>query len=125
MGRVVGFPGSSAGKEPTCNAGDAGSIPGVGKMPWSRAWLQPCSYEPLCRGPLPIQGDLEPARNSAGAPGGWRLRGSLCFSCRPSVLENADADPVPAPQLLRQSRLFMNEVWAGEGGLVLRRQSVG
>ena len=27
----VGFPGSSAGKESTCNAGDSGSIPGLGR----------------------------------------------------------------------------------------------
>ena len=26
-----GFPGSSAGKESTCNAGDPGSIPGLGR----------------------------------------------------------------------------------------------
>ena len=26
-----GFPGSSAGKESTCNAGDTGSIPGSGR----------------------------------------------------------------------------------------------
>ena len=29
----VGFPGSSAGKESTCNAGDPGSIPGSGRYP--------------------------------------------------------------------------------------------
>ena len=28
-----GFPGSSAGKESTCNAGDPGSIPGSGRFP--------------------------------------------------------------------------------------------
>ena len=28
-----GFPGSSAGKESTCNAGDPGSIPGLGSSP--------------------------------------------------------------------------------------------
>ena len=28
-----GFPGSSAGKESTCNAGDVGSIPGLGRSP--------------------------------------------------------------------------------------------
>ena len=28
-----GFPGSSAGKESTCNAGDPGSIPGSGRSP--------------------------------------------------------------------------------------------
>ena len=27
----MGFPGSSAGKESICNAGDAGSIPGLGR----------------------------------------------------------------------------------------------
>ena len=29
----LGFPGGSAGKESTCNAGDLGSIPGLGKSP--------------------------------------------------------------------------------------------
>ena len=29
----MGFPGSSAGKESTCNEGDLGSIPGLGKSP--------------------------------------------------------------------------------------------
>ena len=32
-GLLWGFPGSSAGKESTCNAGDLGSIPGLGKFP--------------------------------------------------------------------------------------------
>ena len=30
---LEGFSGSSAGKESTCNAGDPGSIPGLGKCP--------------------------------------------------------------------------------------------
>ena len=29
----MGFPHSSAGKESTCNAGDPGSIPGLGRSP--------------------------------------------------------------------------------------------
>ena len=29
----TGFPGGSAGKESTCNAGDQGSIPGLGRSP--------------------------------------------------------------------------------------------
>jgi len=29
----LGFPGGSAGKESTCNAGDLGSIPGLGRYP--------------------------------------------------------------------------------------------
>ena len=28
----MGFPGGSAGKESTCNAGDLGSIPGLGRF---------------------------------------------------------------------------------------------
>ena len=30
---IFGFPCSSAGKEPACNAGDPGSIPGLGRSP--------------------------------------------------------------------------------------------
>ena len=30
---LLGFPGDLAGKESTCNAGDLGSIPGLGKSP--------------------------------------------------------------------------------------------
>ena len=30
---VLGFPGSSGGKESACNAGDPGSIPGLGRSP--------------------------------------------------------------------------------------------
>ena len=32
----MGFPGSSAGKESTCNAGDSSSIPGSGRTPGER-----------------------------------------------------------------------------------------
>ena len=31
---LLGFPGSSAGKESTCSAGNPGSIPGSGKIHW-------------------------------------------------------------------------------------------
>ena len=30
---LLGFPGGSDGKEPACNAGDLGSIPGSGRSP--------------------------------------------------------------------------------------------
>ena len=30
---IMGFPGGSDGKESACNAGDPGSIPGLGKSP--------------------------------------------------------------------------------------------
>ena len=33
LGSILGFPGGSDGKEPTCNAGDPGSIPGLGRPP--------------------------------------------------------------------------------------------
>ena len=33
MGFPMGFPGSSVGKESTCNVGDEGSIPGWGRLP--------------------------------------------------------------------------------------------
>ena len=32
----MGFPGSSAGKESACNAGDPGLIPGLGRSPGER-----------------------------------------------------------------------------------------
>ena len=32
----MGFPGSSDGKESSCNAGDLGSIPGLGRSPGER-----------------------------------------------------------------------------------------
>ena len=35
----MGFPGSSDGKEPACNAGDLDSVPWVEKIPWRREWL--------------------------------------------------------------------------------------
>ena len=39
------FPGSSAGKESTCSAGDPGSIPGLGRCPGGgHGNLLQCSY---------------------------------------------------------------------------------
>jgi len=34
----MGFPGGSEDKESTCNVGDLGSIPGLGRFPCRRAW---------------------------------------------------------------------------------------
>ena len=42
----VGFPGGSAGKESTCNAGDLGLIPWVGKILWRREWLSTSVFWP-------------------------------------------------------------------------------
>ena len=33
LGQEMGFPGSSTGEESACNAGDLGSIPGLGRSP--------------------------------------------------------------------------------------------
>ena len=33
---MLGFPGSSAGKESSCDVGDLGSIPGLGRSPGGR-----------------------------------------------------------------------------------------
>ena len=34
----MGFPGGSDSKEATCNEGNLGSIPGLGRSPWRQAW---------------------------------------------------------------------------------------
>ena len=34
----MGFPGGSDDKESACNAGDLGSIPGLGRSSWRREW---------------------------------------------------------------------------------------
>ena len=34
----LGFPGGSEGKASACNAGDLGSISGLGRFPWRRKW---------------------------------------------------------------------------------------
>ena len=51
--RILGFPGGSAGKESTCNAG-AGFNPWVRKIPWRRERL-PHSSIPAWRIPWTIQ----------------------------------------------------------------------
>ena len=42
----MGFPGGSVGKESTCNAGDLGSIPGLGSSPVERKGY-PLQYSDL------------------------------------------------------------------------------
>jgi len=37
--KITVFPGCSEGKESTCNAGNLGLTPGLGKIPWRRKWL--------------------------------------------------------------------------------------
>ena len=40
----LGFLGGSVGKESTCSAGDWGSVPGSGKIPWTRERQPPLQY---------------------------------------------------------------------------------
>ena len=49
----MGFPCGSAGKESACNAGDLGSIPGLGTSPGeenSNPFQSPCLENPTDRG---------------------------------------------------------------------------
>ena len=43
---MQGSPCGSADKESTCNAGDLGSVPGVGKIPWRTEWLPTLVFWP-------------------------------------------------------------------------------
>ena len=60
----MGLPGDSDGKESACNAGDPGSIPGLGNIPWRMKWQ-----------PTPVfwPGEFHGQRNLAGySP--WSLK---------------------------------------------------
>ena len=49
----MGFPGGSAGKESTCNAGDLGSVPGSGRSPGGghgKPLQYSCLENPMDRG---------------------------------------------------------------------------
>ena len=42
----LGFPGSSAGKESACNAGDSSANPGSGRSPGEGTWLPTAVLRP-------------------------------------------------------------------------------
>ena len=66
---VGGFPGGSDGEVSTCNAGDLGLIPGLGKIPWRRAW-QPT--------PVFLPGEFHGQRSQVGySPRGRKGRTRL------------------------------------------------
>ena len=44
--KCMDFPGGSDVKEFACNAGDLGSIPGLGRFPWRRTWQPPPVFLP-------------------------------------------------------------------------------
>ena len=43
---MAGFLGGSDGKESAGNAGDPGSIPGLGRFPWRRKWQPAAVFLP-------------------------------------------------------------------------------
>ena len=70
-----GFPDSSVGKESSCNAGDPGSIPGSGKIPWRRDRLPAPVFLGFsggsdCKGSASNAGDLGLIPGSGKLP--WR-----------------------------------------------------
>ena len=44
--KLGGFPGGPVGKNPPAKVGDTGSIPGSGKIPWTRAWQPTAIFLP-------------------------------------------------------------------------------
>ena len=79
------FPGSSAGKESTCNAGDPGSIPGLGRSPGEGiGYPLQCSWAPLLAQMvknLPaMRGDLDLIPGLGRFPGGGHSN-PLRYSC--------------------------------------------
>ena len=59
---VPGFPGSSDGKESTCNTGDLGD-PWFGKIPWRRAWQPTLVFLPGESSWTEEPGGLQPMRS--------------------------------------------------------------
>ena len=62
-----GFPGGSDGKESACSAGDPGSIPGSGKIPWRREWHPTPEFVPQESPRTEEAGGLR----STGVPKNW------------------------------------------------------
>ena len=66
---LLGFPGGTDGKESACQAGDLGSIPGLGRFPWRREWLPT---------PVFLPGESRGQRSLVGfSPWGCRVRHDL------------------------------------------------
>ena len=46
MGKHMGFPSGSDGKQSICNVGDLGLMPGLGRFPEGRAWQSTSVFSP-------------------------------------------------------------------------------
>ena len=84
--RRKGFPGSSVGKESTCNVGDPGSIPGLGRSPGERigypfqyAWVSLVT-QMVKTLPAMLEGDLGLIPELERSPGGGHGN-PLKYSC--------------------------------------------
>ena len=81
---VTGFPDSSVGKESGCNAGDPGSIPGLGRSSWRKDRLPTLVFlgfpggsagkEPTCNlGDLGWEDPLEKGKATHSSFLAWRI----------------------------------------------------
>ena len=78
-----GFPYGSAGKESACNAGDLGSIPGLGRSPGDRKGY-PLQYSGVensmdCRARLSNFKILKKKKKKNLFPGATKALGKVCF----------------------------------------------
>ena len=101
----IGFPGGSVGKEPTCNVGDLGSIPGLGRFPGG-GHGNPLQYSCL-KNPY--------GQSSLAGPGGLQFMGlqkvrhgrevpegrSICVSMGDSCLCMAESEEVLKSLLMK------------------------
>ena len=85
----LGFPGGSAGKESACNAGDLGSIPGLGRFPgegkgYPLQYSDPensmgCIVHGVAKGQTPLS---HFHFHFQGFPGGLDGRSRICLQCK-------------------------------------------
>ena len=81
------FPDGSEGKESTCNAGDPGSFPGLGRFPWRRK----CQLTPVF-----LPGEFHGQRSLAGCSS-WGRKESDTTEQFHSHLHPKGAQKAPAP----------------------------
>ena len=85
LGRHWGFPGSSAGKESACNAGDPGAIPASGRSPGERIgyplqYSWPSLMAESVKSPPAMRGTWVWSLGWEDSPGGWKGY-PLWYSC--------------------------------------------
>ena len=100
-----GFPSSSAGRESTCNTGNLGSMPGLGRSP-GEGKCYPLQYSGLENSMDCIVHGFTKSRTRLPW---WRRRQSICLQCgRPGF------DPWVGKILWRREMLPTPVFWPGE-----------